>query len=41
MICDCGGVMIYDGERWECPECGASFDYENYEGEDEYSEVLE
>lgn len=33
MICDeCGGTMIYDGERWECLECGEMF-YVEYDGE--------
>lgn len=31
MICDCGGVMIYDGECWECFECGATFMDEDFE----------
>ena len=31
MICDCGSAMIYDGERWECLECGRTIIDEEYE----------
>lgn len=41
MICDCGDQMIWDGERWECLECGNMIYVDDLEiGEDSYDGVL-